>query len=173
MEAEEFKKCYWLVKEKILAGPYPYNPGGIKPELFLHNLVENGFRSFVDLTEEDELTHYVNVLRDNFSQEINYSRFPIEDYSIPSEDLMEQILKYIQAEISRGKRVYLHCFGGIGRTGTVAGCFLVESGLDGSAAISKLAELFSESTSSSWARTPETDEQIELVLAWARKKLNR
>lgn len=36
--------------------------------------------------------------------------------------------------LSRGERVFLHCMGGLGRTGTIA-CLLIESGLSVEAAI--------------------------------------
>lgn len=171
MIAEELKKCYWLVKNRILAGPYPFNPGIEKPERFLQSLLGLGVDSFVDLTEEDELMHYQKVLAGlSGSRNLHYQRFAIEDYSVPDHEVMQKIQHYLKSEIESGRCVYLHCFGGIGRTGTVAGCYLVEKGLSGAEALRQLDLCFRESESSSWARTPETDEQISFVAGW--KSLN-
>lgn len=164
MIAEELEKCYWLVENRIFAGPYPYNPGGRQPLLFLENLFELGIDSFIDLTEEDELTHYSRLLETHLK--INYARFAIEDYSVPSTDQMRQILDHINSELEQGRKIYLHCFGGVGRTGTVAGCYLAENGFSGEAAIVELQKKFAVSTNSKWNKSPETDAQIAFVKAW-------
>ena len=44
----------------------------------------------------------------------------------------------IAAALAAGRRVYLHCRAGIGRTGTVVGCYLVEQGYDGERALREL-----------------------------------
>ena len=38
-------------------------------------------------------------------------------------------------DLRAGRRVFLHCMGGLGRTGTVAACLLIESGMGAEAAI--------------------------------------
>ena len=40
---------------------------------------------------------------------------------------MEQILDAIDRGIARGHAVYVHCWGGKGRTGTVVGCHLIRN----------------------------------------------
>ncbi len=162
MKSEIFAKSYWLVEDKILAGPYPYNPGAEKPLEFLHFLKAEGIDSFVDLTEEDELTPYFKHLDDS----IHYHRFPIEDYSICSHELMRTIQDHLKSELAAGRKIYLHCFGGIGRTGTVAGVFLVESGHTGVEALQELALLFKSSSNSAWTTAPETIEQRKMVENW-------
>ncbi|MEW6708440.1 MAG: phosphatase [Candidatus Riflebacteria bacterium] len=162
MIAEEMKKCYWLVENQILAGPYPYNPGAKQPALFLDNLNAAGIDSFIDLTEEDELTHYDSLL----PKTACYRRFAIEDFSVPTVLQMRLIQKHLQSEIAAGRKVYIHCFGGIGRTGTVAGCYLAENGFPGILALEELARRFSSSSSSAWAHSPETPEQKEMVEHW-------
>lgn len=168
MIAEEMKKCYWLLKDRLLAGPYPYNPGKDQPLFFLEHLLQIGIDSFIDLTEEDELTHYARFLRANKGNKANYQRFAIEDYSVPSIELMRKIQTYIFAELNAGRKIYLHCFGGIGRTGTVAGCILVEMGLNGDEALKELQQRFTLSADARWVKTPETVEQIDFVRDWVR-----
>lgn len=166
MRAEEFKKCYWLVEDQIFAGPYPFNPGHAQPLLFLHGLLGLGLDSFIDLTEEDELTHYQKHLAGLSDRPVNYRRFAIEDFSAPSPALMREIQNYIADELLAGRRIYLHCFGGIGRTGTVAACCLIEKGMTSRQALEELQKKFSFSASSKWATTPETEEQISFVKNW-------
>lgn len=40
----------------------------------------------------------------------------------------------------QGKRIFIHCRGGLGRTGTLAGRLLIENGLEPEAAINEVRE---------------------------------
>ena len=53
---------------------------------------------------------------------------------------MSDILDAIDAALRDGKTVYVHCWGGVGRTGTVIGCWLVRHGKTGDEALSQIAE---------------------------------
>ena len=59
----------------------------------------------------------------------------------------------------------LHCFGGIGRTGTVVGCYLVRHGAEPEAALAEIARR-RQGTPDGYRHAPETDEQRRLVLTW-------
>ena len=59
------------------------------------------------------------------------------------------------------EKVVIHCIGGLGRTGTVAGCFLVEQGVDAARALKLLREVRAPNC-------PETDEQREFVRRYER-----
>ena len=50
-----------------------------------------------------------------------------------------QILDDLDQALADGHRVYLHCFGGIGRTGTVVGCYLVRHGMTGNEVLEQIA----------------------------------
>ena len=66
---------------------------------------------------------------------------PIPDMGTPTAGHVIQILDDIDTVRADGGTVYVHCWGGIGRTGTVIGCRLVRHGLDGGDAIARIAEL--------------------------------
>lgn len=58
---------------------------------------------------------------------------------------------------------HIHCWGGMGRTATVIGCMLVDSGLDGETALARIRELRAPTRKGHW-RAPQTDEQDDVVL---------
>ncbi len=156
-------RCYWVKENEILAGGYPYNPGIDNSDTLLKTLLRLGFTAFLDLTEEDELTHYLPVLKTLTDSPLFYRRFAIVDYSAPEEGLMPQIIEFINGQLQAERKLYIHCRGGIGRTGTVVACWLKSQGLDSERALQKLSELFSASNASRFCRSPEADEQIEFV----------
>ncbi len=78
---------------------------------------------------------------------------------------MGYILDSIDAALNAGHVVYFHCWGGVGRTGTVAGCYLVRHGMSGEGALHRIAEL-RQGTSDGWKRSPETLEHRRMVLEW-------
>ncbi|PKL41710.1 MAG: hypothetical protein CVV41_17395 [Candidatus Riflebacteria bacterium HGW-Riflebacteria-1] len=157
-------RCYWVIPERFLAGGFPYNPGIDNPHDFLHCLLDCHIDAFIDLTEEDELVHYQPVLTSLTNRDIIYTRCPIVDYSVPELAEMQQIVVRINSLLEAGRRIYLHCRGGIGRTGTTVGCWLRSQGLSGDAALSELARLFSASNAARFTRSPETDEQRDFVI---------
>ena len=96
------------------------------------------------------------------------SRHPIRDVGVPrSRDDMHAILACIDTSLRTGDPVYVHCWGGVGRTGTVIGCYLVGCGLSGDDALRKLAELFGSMEKSATKRSPETADQKRWVREWS------
>ena len=99
---------------------------------------------------------------------VRYERFAIPDTQVPeSMGLTRAILDSIDAEMASGGRVYLHCWGGIGRTGTIVGCWLARQGTPGRAALEELARLWRDNPQSHWASSPENDRQVRYVEAWS------
>ena len=81
---------------------------------------------------------------------------------------MELIFDVLDEAILRdNKTVYLHCRGGIGRTGTAVGCYLARHGYGGEEALSTGNALFQNSDpcyDSSYS--PETHAQRKMVKNW-------
>jgi hypothetical protein len=162
--------CYWVIPGKLLAGEYPGTRLTDDPRLNLKLDYLLGLKVtyFLDLTEPGALTPYHEALLLEASRlgcTVEYHRFPIPDFGVPSHIQMTGLLDRLDAALEAGQAVYVHCWGGIGRTGTVVGCFLVRHGLTGAQALARLAELRT-GLADAWRRSPESDAQWEMVLEW-------
>jgi protein-tyrosine phosphatase len=128
-----------------------------------------GVRHFIDLTEEGELTPYADLL----PADCTHTRFPIRDVSVPkSMDEVERWIYRIQ-ELSRRNDgyVYIHCWGGVGRTGTIVGCYLAEQMKEPTFenVLEILRIRFSTMPKSSHRITPETKEQEAFIAKYIDK----
>ena len=155
--------CYWVEPGRLLAGEYP-GITRVEPSGRIAQLLAAGITSFVDLTNEGELTPYNTDL----GRGVVHRRFPITDHGVPaSTATMDAIVDAIDKDLADGRRVYVHCRAGIGRTGTTVGCYLIHRGLSGPEALDKLRELWRRcSRARSWPTIPETEEQERYVREW-------
>lgn len=163
-------ESYWVEPERFLAGEYPAHAFGEQLRQHLDTFLDYGIDTFIDLTDPDELPSYLPILKEQAGYnkvDLNYKRFTITDHSIPEPETMRAILDEIDSVLEAGRKVYLHCWGGIGRTGTVVGCYLVRHGQSGEQALRQLAEWWKDVPKSRiWPHTPETKRQMEFILNW-------
>jgi len=164
------RESYWVEPGRFLAGEYPSAAYEARSRERLGVLLESGINTFYDLTLLNELPLYLPILREEASErgiKIQHIRFPVLDHNIPPRGLMTAILDSIDSALARGRNVYIHCWGGIGRTGTVVGCYLVRRGLTGEQALEKLAEWWKYVPKSAYfPHSPETSQQKAYVLNW-------
>lgn len=161
------RNSYWVIPGKVLAGEHPGGSNRESTREKLQRLIDAGVECFIDLTEPNEIKAYDRELP--FS--VEYLRKPIKDHSTPAQRVhMAEILDCIHDALQSGRCVYVHCRAGIGRTGTVVGCFLVERGLPGESALDELNRLWQQcERSQSWASIPETSDQTNYVARWKRR----
>jgi hypothetical protein len=126
-----FPDSYWVEPGLLLAGEYPSELSPELTRLRLRRMLDLGIRQFIDLTQP-ELTQsrpYRDALAE-VAQEMGVKdtiifNYPIPDLEIPARDLMRSILDTLDKAVSGKFPIYVHCWAGIGRTGTVVGCYLV------------------------------------------------
>ncbi len=171
-------RTYWVVNHKLLAGAYPGNADPAKHHQRLQALYEAGLRTFINLQEENETNNksepfvrYDNGLRQLARDQndfITHLRFPIPDGGIPTIDRMRTILDAIDLSLASGRPVYVHCFGGMGRTGTTVCCWLLRHNLaqrDG--VIETLTQLRQADKDRADWKAPENADQESFVLNWS------
>jgi len=164
MPNKPLAESYWVVPDRLLAGRYP---GGTKPkeaERRVAAFLEAGIDTFIDLTEAGELPPYDIYLPGS----VTYLRKPFPDHGVPrAREHMVEVQAAIDSALAAGKRIYVHCRAGIGRTSLAVACHLIDHGLAPDAALIRLNELWRDNERShTWPDVPETDEQRDYILDW-------
>lgn len=163
-------ESYWVEPGRFLAGEYPGHFEMERSRQRLDLLIEAGFNTFIDLTRPNETTPYLRLLNEEaqlYNAQLEYHRFAIGDFGLPTPELMNSILDQIDKSLQEGRKIYLHCWGGIGRTGTTVGCYLVHRGSSGEQALRQLAAWWRQVPKSrTHPLSPETPEQAEFIRNW-------
>lgn len=164
-------ESYWVRPGIFLAGEYPGHFAQEDTRKRLDSLIEAGLNTYIDLTKANETTPYKRILEEQcraYDVEVQHHRFAIGDFGLPSPELMRAILDKIDQSLNEGRKVYLHCWGGIGRTGTTVGCYLVRHGMSGEEALRQLANWWRTVPKSHiHPQSPETYEQVEFIRKWS------
>jgi len=162
-------RSYWVVEHELAAGAYPASLDATDGSAVLR-LLDAGITAFVNLTEDLDsasvdatLNRYDALLGDH----VVVARHPIHDLDVPSADAMVDTLDTIDHLLGEGHTVYVHCWGGIGRTGTVVGCWMVRHELAHPGdVLDVLARLRKADRGAGRRRSPETCEQRTFVEEW-------
>jgi ADP-ribosylglycohydrolase/protein-tyrosine phosphatase len=161
---DDLVHAYWVVPGAVLAGEYPGNMLEDRAIEKVNLLVDAGVRTFVDLTEAHELAPYavfVEAAATARRLDLRHHRMPIQDFHVIDDAGYDAILDLIAEEQTRAA-VYVHCWGGRGRTGTVVGCLLARDGHDYDTVIARLAEL-RHGSRKAMHRVPESDAQHDVL----------
>jgi protein-tyrosine phosphatase len=110
------------------------------------------------LTSEEEqsleLQHEANELK---ALRMGFLSLPIPDRQIPSSETeVAAMLEKLNARLSSGRNVLIHCRQGVGRSGLMAACLLISRGLDSGAAIQTVSK-------ARGVPVPETREQRQWI----------
>jgi protein-tyrosine phosphatase len=106
-------------------------------EADLAALRESGIQAVLCLLSHDEFERYgVAGLLDRYRDEgMDVLHLPTIDRTPPSDAALDKAMGWLSEHLSAGRNVLVHCVGGLGRAGTVAGCWLRKQGLSGNEAI--------------------------------------
>ena len=157
---------------RFAAGEHPATGSADDNAEHLGALAAAGIDCFIDLTEPGEGIAGYSGAAERAAQphgrRAQCRRYPITDMAMPaSDEAMIGILDAIDAALAAGSGVYVHCWGGIGRTGTVVGCWLVRHGLSGGEALDQIGRWWQHVPKSRFAVcSPQTDHQRDYVLRW-------
>lgn len=162
---------YWVRPCRFAAGEYPGDLDPFQAAAKLKVLFGAGINHFIDLTDVGELRPYRDIAEREARPRgvrVGFERFPITDAGVPrSREWMARILDAIDAALDDGRTVYVHCWGGVGRTGTVVGCWLVRHGESGASALEQVARWWrGVEKARRIPRSPETVDQVEYVRNW-------
>ena len=167
---------YWIIPGRFLAGEYPGAKDEEEARAKIRRFLQAGVTRFIDLTHpgESNLRPYAGMLAEEAQRleggrpgkTVSHTRLPIDDMSTPSLAEMGRIQAVIQKALRDGETIYLHCWGGRGRTGTVVGCYLVEQGIPGEQALEQV-RTWRQVTDKAHLPSPETYAQQAMVLNWS------
>ena len=90
-------------------------------------------------------------------QKMKFVAFPIPDRQVPnSRTELAATMEKIDAELSAGRNVVVHCRQGVGRTGLVGACLLISKGFSPERAVQQLS-------AARGSTIPETKEQRQWI----------
>ena len=165
---------YWVVPGSFAAGEYPGDFDPARARIKLRRLLKADINHFINLTQPHELEPYDALARDEaavLGLKVSHERHPIVDLNTPeSPHRMKVILNAIDSALAEGKTIYVHCWAGVGRTGTVVGCWLVRHGRSGDEALAQIAEWWKgmdDLKRSIHPTFPETPHQKDYVRNWS------
>jgi hypothetical protein len=171
-----FDRAYWVAAGRLLVGCYPgdLDPGEARRKLL--GLINSGVEKVINLMEPNEVgiggkpfVDYrppLEVLARESGQVVGWERLAIRDYDVPDAAQMQRILDAIDQANASGQIVYVHCWGGKGRTGTVVGCYLARHGsAEGDAVLQQLNQL-TKAAPYDFGYVPQTPAQCEFVRKW-------
>jgi protein-tyrosine phosphatase len=115
------------------------------------------------LTSEEaadlDLVHEAELCRAN---QMDFVSFPIVDRSVPpSQKETVALVQRLDALLTAGTNVVIHCRQGLGRAALIAACTLVRAGIDPEAAFRRVS-------TARGCSVPETTEQRHWAIAFAR-----
>lgn len=119
LESAEGGDMNWIIPDKILAFAGPSKDRMTVEQLrnyCLENNVDSIFRLNVDADYDENILHQSNI---------NHHDIAIRDGGIPTRDQIEHFINLVDKLWTQNKAFGVHCWAGLGRTGTMIAAFLI------------------------------------------------
>lgn len=156
--------CNWLIKDKLVIGGYPHLSE-------LNIFLDWGVDIFVSLIEEFESLNAHEIPSNTrkyihkYKPSVTFVNYPTPDgHPIRDDKTLAELVLFILRMLKLDKKIYLHCFGGHGRSAVVGACVLMAY-LNTSAdnAISMIRQLHGTRRIYPDIATPQTLEQLQQI----------
>ena len=157
----------YRVDDNVWAGEYPvweWEQGARMRQLKL--FTDFGINYFLDLTENGEMPPYAPFLTNN----IGRHTFPIPNGCIPhSVKWVVDLFRIINGVLNKPEtKLYIHCHGGVGRTGTIVACYYIYfKGMPADNALAEMRRRYATHGRSAWMSAPETEVQLNFIKEFA------
>jgi protein-tyrosine phosphatase len=124
--------CHWLIYDHILVGAYPYTKNRtskiyVSDRLnHLRTLITLDLDVYVSLVEDHEIKKYGDYTKIVGEQKSNtlFLSLPTPDNGVASDKEVSYLVNQIYHLYLCGKKIYIHCWGGHGRTSVISACLL-------------------------------------------------
>lgn len=193
----------WLIPGRLMLGRYPFVSPVYCPSLSdghaqLRSLLEVGINTFVCLQSElppqdapwpsqgiavpgfqGAFQPYGAAACEGAEEELRFLHSPIADLGTPGLAELSALVRDLKQRILRDEKIYLHCWGGRGRSGVVGACLLgaLDDTLSPQEALDAVQRGYSLRASrldvGALSRSPQTPEQRDFVLRWFRVERSR
>jgi hypothetical protein len=159
---------YWAEPHRFLAGPLPTHPERQALRAMITALFDAGIRTVIDLrtpAEPPSVRAFLDKLAPVGVDPV-WIGAPVGNGYAPNIAQMQAALDAIDASLARDRPVYVHCAGGLGRTGNIVACWWIRHGrYDPEGALAALTARRAGQPNAD-RPSPETGAQFRLVRGW-------
>lgn len=168
-----FARTWWIDTGRVLGGCFPGSEAPEQVAVRMAALLDAGVTGVVCLQEAEErgrggrpFEPYDSLLSSLAQQRgvaMRWIRLPVRDMTPPTRETVRAALQHIAENVGV---TYVHCWGGHGRTGVIAGCYLRERGLTTEQALEHMRAARAHDPHLIDQSAPQTLAQVDVIRGW-------